>query len=68
MRFISLLQSFYKKTPSLRLRLRVASLRLSSILFGVCSVPVRRLFGLCSPFVRYLSLAFSVHFRMIYGR
>ena len=42
----------FKKTPSLRLRLRVARLRLSRILFGICSVPVRRLFGLCSRLFR----------------
>ena len=49
------------KTPSLRLRLRVARLRLSKILFGICSVPVRRLFGLCSPFVRCLSTTCLVY-------
>lgn len=68
MHFILSPPSLYKKTPSLRLRLRVARLRLLKFLFGVCSVPVRRLFGLCSPFVRCLSMARSVYLGMINGR
>ena len=62
MHFILSPPSFYKKTPCLRLRLRVARLRLRKILFGICSVPVRLMFGLCSAFVRFLSTAFSASF------
>jgi hypothetical protein len=47
MHFISPPQSSFRKTPSLRLRLRVARLRLSKNLFGICSALVRHLFGAC---------------------
>jgi hypothetical protein len=51
MHFIMSPQAFYRKTPSLRLRLRVARLRLGKGLFGVCSAFVRCLFGAClQPF------------------
>jgi hypothetical protein len=51
MHFILPPPSFYKKTPSLRLRLRVARLRLSKILLRICSVFIARLFLACSVFV-----------------
>ncbi len=40
------------KTPSLRLRLRLAPSCARGVLFGSCSAFVRFLFGRCSVFVR----------------
>ncbi len=51
MDFIQPTPILYKKTPSLRLRLRVARLRLGSILSRLCSVVVACLFPVCSVFV-----------------
>ena len=68
MHFILSPPSFYKKTVSLTLRVRVAELRLGNILFGLCSVPVRNLFGFYSEPVRFLSRSFSAPLGMIYGR
>jgi hypothetical protein len=51
MYFISPLQASYKKTPSLSLRLRVAGLRRSSVLFRICSIFVACLFPGCSVIV-----------------
>ncbi len=41
-----------RKTPSLRLRLRLAPDGARRVLFGSCSAFVRFLFGRCSVFVR----------------
>jgi hypothetical protein len=51
MHFIMSPQSFYRKTPSLRLRLRVARLRLGNILLRICSVFIAWLFLVCCVFV-----------------
>ena len=48
MHFIISPQAFDDKTPSLRLRLRVAELRSSNILLRICSVFIAWLFLVCS--------------------
>ena len=51
MHFILSPLSFYKKTPSLRLRLRVARLRLRNNLLRIYSVFIARLFLVCSVLI-----------------
>ena len=51
MHFILSPPSFYKKTPSLTLRVRVARLRLIKILLRICSVFIAWLFLARSIFV-----------------
>jgi len=48
MHFILSPPSFYKKTPSLRLRLRVAGLRPRIIMLHICSVFIAWLLLVCS--------------------
>jgi hypothetical protein len=52
MSFIQPLPIFLKKTPSLRLRLRVARPRARSILSGLCPVSVQSFSGPCPAIVR----------------
>jgi hypothetical protein len=53
MHFILLPPSFYRKTPSLRLRLRVAQIRSPQFLSGHYPATVRHLSGDCPGFVWY---------------